>query len=370
MDQPVTIVFVRSLSYTGTTWLNLVLGGHERAFVLGPADQAWNERAGGWRDRCRVHGGTCAFWPAFGQRYDPQGNFFVQLAEASGRDVIVTNNLVPNGAGRELSHPRLVVKPIQFVRDGRAIAASYARKFPEKSFLDAVQWMKPSFSTFRFDRDDPDLLCLRYEDVLADQDALLERAGAWLGLEYDRSALEYWRWDHHPAAGNMGTNMMLRLAQGLDAGGGKDAGFYREQFERLQRGEGVFRDERWKEELSRRDLFVFDHLCGTDNERFGYERDRFTVTEMETFARELDLALAPARGGRAPRGTRRFVTVPSAASLGLGSPGLRRQLAPAWLWTRGLSLTPSQVHKLAALAAVTLLAAIVLAALLAAILAR
>ena len=28
------------------------------------------------------------------------------------------------------------------------------------------------------------------------------------------------------------------------------------------------------------------------NERFGYERDRFTVTEMETFGRELGLALS------------------------------------------------------------------------------
>jgi len=39
-DRPVTVVLIESISYTGTTWINFVLGSHERALPLGPADRA------------------------------------------------------------------------------------------------------------------------------------------------------------------------------------------------------------------------------------------------------------------------------------------------------------------------------------------
>ena len=69
-DKPVTVAVIRSLSFTGTTWLNTVLGGHENALVLGPADRLWRfvngEETG---DLCRVHGGSCDFWPGFLARY-------------------------------------------------------------------------------------------------------------------------------------------------------------------------------------------------------------------------------------------------------------------------------------------------------------
>ena len=36
---PIRVVVIESLSYSGTTWLNLVLGAHRDAFALGPADR-------------------------------------------------------------------------------------------------------------------------------------------------------------------------------------------------------------------------------------------------------------------------------------------------------------------------------------------
>jgi hypothetical protein len=61
----------------------------------------------------------------------------------------------------------------------------------------------------------------------------------------------------------------------------------------MQQGEDApFEDNRWTEELTALDRFVFDLFCGLDNARFGYERDRFTVTEMAAFWSELSQSAA------------------------------------------------------------------------------
>ena len=143
MSRPVTVVVVNSLSYTGTTWLNLVLGSHPRTFTIGPPDRVYNllkqQTIDQPVDACRVHGPECEFWQGFCDRYLATENYFIQLAEYAKRDVLVINNPIPNGAGLELEHPSIVLKPIQFIRDGRAVAASYRRKHPNESFFDGVK---------------------------------------------------------------------------------------------------------------------------------------------------------------------------------------------------------------------------------------
>ena len=100
MASTVTVVRITSLSYTGTTWINLLLGCHERAFALGPPDRVVNllhdapDDAG---DACRIHAGDCRFWPGFFARHDRTANFYLELAEASGKNVIVINNAIPGG---------------------------------------------------------------------------------------------------------------------------------------------------------------------------------------------------------------------------------------------------------------------------------
>ncbi len=217
----------------------------------------------------------------------------MQLAAACGRSVIVTNNPLPDGAGADLHHPDLDVRTIHVIRDGRAVAASYRRKHPDLAFFDVVaDWLSPSFAAFPFDPLDPDRLCLRYEDVLDDQRGHLGTFGDFVGLDYGEDALRFWEHDHHPASGNAGTVLMIRLAQGLPVPDGERKAFYETQLQRLIADPTAsFEDERWREELTERERFVFDYFCGAENERFGYDRDRFTIDEMRRFADELKLAL-------------------------------------------------------------------------------
>ena len=82
---PVRVVVINSLSYSGTTWLNAVLGSHRDAFALGPAHRVWEMRHKGWEEACLIHGKSCPFWPKFHLEYDERDNFFTQLAKASGK---------------------------------------------------------------------------------------------------------------------------------------------------------------------------------------------------------------------------------------------------------------------------------------------
>ncbi len=289
MSQPVTVVVIYSLSYTGTTWLNFVLGSHPDAFALGPCDRPLGLARDNAPQACRVHGASCPFWPRFYESWAEEENFFLHLARLSGKRVIVTNNPLPQGGGKALEHPDVVVKPIYLVRDGRAVADSYASKFPNLSFLEVCRdWLAPSFHQFQWDLDDPDRLCLRYEDVLADQRGMLQRVGRFVGLDYHPRALRFWEHDHHPAAGNQGPIFMIKQFQGIPVSGhSRDRAFYEEQYRKLlENPDHQFEADRWHERRSTRELFLFDMICGKRNGELGYGRDRFTADEWLTFSAE------------------------------------------------------------------------------------
>lgn len=295
MRPSVTVVHIRSLSYSGTSWLNLVLGCHEDSIAFCSLDRLWEIAQGEisipWQvvhtklaDPCLVHGEQCDFWPAFLNSYKVDQNLFVALANYSGKKFIITNNLIPTLAGSQLDDPAVTVKEIQFVRDGRALVASYLRKNPDKAFIEGITgFLQTSFSSFEYDNDAL-RLCLRFEDMTAEPKLHLQQISRFLGLDYSENSLHYWKWKHHLTGGNPGTIALLRLAEGLDIMPFEGEDFYRAQFSRTtENGPQTFKDERDKNAISRANLFLFDCLAGADNARFGYQRDQFSPQEKQEF---------------------------------------------------------------------------------------
>ncbi len=336
MKPPVKIVIIHSLSFTGTTWINTLLGCHERAFAMGPPDRVVNLRDKGWDDACRVHGETCRFWPDFYRKYDKKKNFFLQLADAAQKDYLIINNPILRGAAeKELDSPDVVVKDIYVVRDGRAVSASYCRHYPESDFYDAVKdWFMPSAVNFPFDPDNPDAMSVRYEDVVGDQHAFMRDAGRFLGLEYPEHFYKFWEFDHHITAGNAGTISMIRRFQEGRNFGIKERDFYEGEYQRLKdEPDKPMVDERWREELGERELFLFDHFCGAVNHRWGYPRDKFTVSQMECFLNEIQRA-----EGKLPP--------PALAQNSSKRKSIKEQLHLSVLRSEGLRLEPSQIKSL------------------------
>lgn len=325
----VTVVRITSLSYTGTTWINLLLGCHERGFVLGPPDRVLDllhDEPGKGAEACRIHADECPFWSGFFSSYDPDANFYIQLARASARDVIVINNATPGSrADQHLQHPDVIVRDVVVARDGRATLASYLRIYPESDPIDVLKdWFLPSASNLPFDRDDPDRLCVNYEHVVADQLDFIDRAGKFIGLEYPDGCHRFWEFDHHPVAGNAGVLGVVRRHQGRSFTGryaeGGEANYQR----LLHEPDRPLYDERWKAELGTRERLAFDSIAGDVNERWGYPRDRFTAAEMRSFESDLESdpevrALAERRAVGAEAATVEIVDPPR-------SPARRRRI--------------------------------------------
>ncbi len=335
---PVTIINITSPSYTGTTWLCLLLGSHPDAFTLGPPDRVWGLRDEGFVDACRVHGKDCAFWNAFAKRYDPSKNFYIQLAEHAGRNFVVINNPTPAHTKAELNHPDIMIKPIRVVRDGRALACSYARHL-KTDMYDAIRdHVAPLFKQFPLDTDRDDLLAVRYEDVLREQRTSLDRFGAFVGLTYPENALAFWTFDHHMTSGNAGTMALLKFFQGLPVNNFKDRAFYESQFERMKAGEKTFDDQRWREELGRRELYLFDRYCGSGNAAWGYEPDRFTSSEREQFEHEVR-GEVPKTASSDPNGSPELVESVVELLRRIGKRRLRLAVIAVIAWVASLVVT-------------------------------
>jgi hypothetical protein len=113
-----------------------------------------------------------------------------------------------------------------------------------------------------------------------------------VGLEYSEQALRFWEFEHHTTGGNQGFISLIKQGQGISIKNFKDHEFYREQFRRIVEGGAEnFRDDRWRDELSQANLFLFDLCLGPDSECLGYSRDRFTVPECGALFEDLEEAI-------------------------------------------------------------------------------
>ena len=284
MSQPkLTVVSVEALSYSGTTWLNLVLGSHERAFTLGPPHRIWSLKDKCFEGANLVHGKNDTFWKDFDAFWDRKENFLLALARYRNATHIIFDNPSPEFRAEVMSHPDISVKTLRYLRDGRAIAASYARKNKSKAFVDTILpsgWLYHSFMNVRVDNTSDAVQVFKYEDCCDHPAAFLAKAGAFVGLEYSERSLRFWEFDHHITTGNQGTIALVKLAKGIPSGSFTGDEFYRQQFEEMKENPlGQLRDDRWKQDLRREDLYVFDRILGAKNQELGYARDRFNSVE-------------------------------------------------------------------------------------------
>lgn len=285
-NSSVKVVVIRSLSYTGTTWLNLLLGCHENAFAMGTLRHFATLHSSNPERICAIHGDKCSFWPGFCRKYDPNRNFYLQLAEYSGKGAIIINNPIPEYA-QQLGHPAIDQKNVYVTRDGRAVSASYSRKNPGMGYTRSLaQWYAPSIHKFVARLDFDNDLVVKYEDALKDCGRFISSLGRSVGIEYGDNVHNYWEYPHHMAGGNTGAIMLLRRHYGLEGFPSFESyEHYSSQLNREKQGER-FTDDRWKDQLNRKDRFIFDCLCGEANGAMGYERDTFSEREKSLWESE------------------------------------------------------------------------------------
>ena len=253
---PITVVNIVAVSYSGSTWLNLMLGAHDDALSVGEIDQAY--KAG--RAVCRIHGPQCPIW----SRFDPHAdeNPFIRIARISGKEFVVSSTRIR-----------------RLIRDGRAVVASSMRKYPGRGVVRATRdWARSIRKKRRLiGRQSPDaVIRVHWNDLNADTDGHMREICEFLGLEFDPGMITYWNRDTHFVGGNRGPMTILAQKQGIELHTPQppspprrhvphvDLDFYK------RADANHFVDERWREELTNAQLRLFALFGGRLNRKLGY----------------------------------------------------------------------------------------------------
>ncbi len=262
MNQPVTLAVIASPGHSGQTWLSLLIGSHPRAISLGEVDELYGLSS--LDHACMLCGESCEFWSEFNKAWSPERNMFTQLADYSGAGILSISKLEKFRG--QIDDERIRLKVIRLLRDGRAVTASYARKYPSRQYDEIVrQWVFSARENDKWFLQIPpeNRMVVKYENLLEHTPATLRSICAFLGIDYREDMIEYWKVKHHIVDGNRGTMSFVQRYFGKE-GNPKDKEFYGSQ------DPASFRDERWKKELTPRQLRRFRKIGGALNIEYGY----------------------------------------------------------------------------------------------------
>ena len=281
MNQPVTIAVIASPGHSGQTWLSLLIGSHPAALAFGEIDALHGLQ--NVSRSCMLCGDGCEFWSSFNTFWKPEENIFLQLADFSGARLLSLSKVEKFRS--QLLDARIKLKVIRLLRDGRAVTASYARKYPARHYGDIVKaWANSARENDRWILNLPpqDRIVVSYENLLDHTSATMRYICSFLDVNYGDAMLEYWKVKHHIVDGNRGTLSFVQRYFGKESNP-KDKAFYNCQ------DPSLFRDERWRHELTPYQLYQFQKIGGELNGQYGY-------AESDAITSLTDVAVVHVRG--------------------------------------------------------------------------
>ena len=186
--------------------------------------------------------------------------FFLALSEYSGKTIFLMDNAPPDFIKATMIHSDIEILTGCYLRDARAITASYARKMAHNNGVTYTESIQPTNWFYSSFMGLPDLcelensgsLVVHYEDAVADQMAFLNKAGDFLNIEYSQESLKFWESEHHISVGNQGPIAMIKLHQLGHLDEFESKVLYENQLELLKQNPArAFNDERWKKQLTK-----------------------------------------------------------------------------------------------------------------------
>lgn len=101
---------------------------------------------------------------------------------------------------------------IFLTRDGWAVVNSLMRKYPEKGIehttLSCKRWVE-DLNDFYQQFPPDNKLTVSYESLATQPSEIIRGLCEFLQLEYEPEMLDYWKHEHHPIEGNMGTRSLI-----------------------------------------------------------------------------------------------------------------------------------------------------------------
>jgi hypothetical protein len=166
------------------------------------------------------------------------------IAEIQGAPVFLDGSKDPNRLLYLLESGFWPVKAIYMTRDGRGTTNSYMRHQDAPMETAALDWSRTQAECERVAARMPpdDVLRIRYEDLCADVDGIMEAVFRFIGLDAGPAGRDFRSCEHHV----LGNAMRLRSSSEIKV------------------------DEKWRGALTAAQLEVFDRIAGRLNQRYGY----------------------------------------------------------------------------------------------------
>jgi hypothetical protein len=234
------VVFIASLSHSGSTLLDLMLNAHPKIISVGEVKQlgrfARLEKIGR-RRRCTCGAASvydCAFWSAVGaltksggrhlkelnvedytdrETFDPDNALlFKAISEASGKDYVVDSSKHPSRLMLLLENREIDVFPVFLLRNPKGQIYS-AQKTPtalSKLISSYVRTNREIYGAVK----DRSHAVVYYEELVRHPEATLSALMQSLGLQFDRRQLDWAAPVRHNVGGNgmrRGTSSELKL---------------------------------------------------------------------------------------------------------------------------------------------------------------
>jgi hypothetical protein len=223
------IVYVASVTHSGSTLVDLVLGSHSQLLSLGELKVlARSKRQKLERvlaDRCTCGAAdkqACRFWHGVEEWLQarlggglrdldvdaPDESTFVQhndalfraAVEVGGTPWIVDSSKSSRRLRRLLRSGAFDVRPVHLTRSPYGVTYSHIKK-GRSTARGALQYTKTRVALEWILARHPHVT-LRYEDFVADPAHEMERVLSWLGLAFEPSQLEWTDHPHHNICGN------------------------------------------------------------------------------------------------------------------------------------------------------------------------
>ncbi len=303
------VVFIMGSGHCGSTLLELILGSHSNIFGLGELQrlpQVVDEPYQDFPKLCQICVDECEFWnrrvsfPVL-KRYFSRKHIYSFIARHishyhksiyhylfrwSGHDILIDSSKQVKWIKHQLRpsyHWREITPILLYItRDGRAVVNSLLRKYPDRDIAKVtMRWKRSVEDMNKFYENFPsdERLIVSYEKLATQPSQIISNLCEFLRIKYEPAMLQYWIHDHHTTLGNLGTRSLIFRYRAYDDLKIGQETVPKNSFEQLREMHGNYYEKlgmtikldlRWKEELSKEQLQVFEAIAGEANRPFAY----------------------------------------------------------------------------------------------------
>ena len=188
MKDNVTLALIASPGHSGQTWLSMLIGSHPQALSLAEIDVI--DGCTSLENVCMLCEGRCEFWSAFNRIWSPEDNIFLQLAAFSDKHILSISRI--DKYRKFILPEKMSLKVIRLLRDGRAVTASYLRKYPNRTYEEIVkQWVASAQQNDTWVEEFPpeNRMVMKYEDLLKNTSGWMQKVCNFLERSRDMSLM-------------------------------------------------------------------------------------------------------------------------------------------------------------------------------------